>query len=48
VFRRYLLQQYPEFVVEKTLTGKDLEQAEALYVGNSVGGLVSVAFQAEG
>ena len=48
VFRRYLLQQYPEFVVEKTLTGKDLEQAEALYVGNSVRGLVSVAFQAEG
>jgi len=48
VFRRYLLQQYPEFVVEKTLTGKDLEQAEALYVGNSVRGLVRVAFQAEG
>jgi para-aminobenzoate synthetase/4-amino-4-deoxychorismate lyase len=48
VLRRYLLQQYPEFVVEKTLTGKDLEQAEAVYVGNSVRGLVRVTFQAKG
>ena len=43
VFRRYLLQKYPELVVEKTFTRKDLEQADALYVANSVRGLVRVA-----
>lgn len=48
VLRRYLLQQYPELVVEKPFFRKDLEQADALYVGNSVRGLVRVAFQAEG
>ena len=44
VLRRYLLQQYQELVVEEVLTRSDLEQAEAVYVGNSVRGLVRVAF----
>ncbi len=44
VLRRYLLQQYPELVVEEVLTRSDLEQAEAVYVGNSVRGLVRVGF----
>jgi len=44
VLRRYLLQQYPELVVEEVLTKSDLEQAEAVYVGNSVRGLVRVVF----
>jgi para-aminobenzoate synthetase/4-amino-4-deoxychorismate lyase len=43
VFRKYLLQQYPELVVEKPFTIKDIEHAEALYIGNSVRGLVRVA-----
>jgi para-aminobenzoate synthetase/4-amino-4-deoxychorismate lyase len=42
VFRKYLLQQYPELVVEKPFTIKDIEHAEALYIGNSVRGLVRV------
>jgi len=43
VFRKYLLQQFPELVVEHVFTRRDLEQAEAVYVGNSVRGLVRVA-----
>lgn len=42
VLRKYLLQEYPEIVHEVTLTQKDLEKAEAVYVGNSVRGLVRV------
>ena len=42
VLRKYLLQQYPELVVEKTFTRKDIERADAFYVGNSVRGLVKV------
>ncbi|MDX1775133.1 MAG: aminodeoxychorismate synthase component I [Desulfobulbales bacterium] len=42
VLRKYLLQQYPDTVVEKTFTGKDVKEADALYVGNSVRGLVRV------
>jgi len=42
VFRKYLLQEYPERVKEAILTRKDFERAEAVYVGNSVRGLVRV------
>jgi para-aminobenzoate synthetase/4-amino-4-deoxychorismate lyase len=42
VFRKYLLQKYPEFVEEASFTREDIEQADALYVGNSVRGLVRV------
>jgi para-aminobenzoate synthetase/4-amino-4-deoxychorismate lyase len=44
VLRRYLLLHYPGLVVEKTFTRKDFELAEAVYVGNSVRGLVRVTF----
>jgi para-aminobenzoate synthetase/4-amino-4-deoxychorismate lyase len=44
VFRGYLLQQFPGLVVEKIFRRRDLEQAEAVYVGNSVRGLVQVTF----
>ncbi len=43
VLRRYLLQQFPELVVEEAFSKRDLEQAEAVYVGNSVRGLVRVS-----
>ena len=42
VLRNRLLQEYPEFVREASFTRKDLEQADAVYVGNSVRGLVRV------
>ncbi|OGQ86386.1 MAG: aminodeoxychorismate synthase, component I [Deltaproteobacteria bacterium RIFOXYD12_FULL_56_24] len=42
VFRRYLLAQPNLPVREAILTHQDLEQAEALFVGNSVRGLVQV------
>ena len=44
VLRRYLLQQFPELVMEKKFTIDDIEHSEALYVGNSVRGLVRVEF----
>jgi len=42
VLRNHLLEVYPELVVEAPFTRKDIEQAEAVYVGNSVRGLVKV------
>jgi len=45
VLRKYLLSEYPELVKEKVLTPKDLEQSEAIYVGNSVRGLVRVKIE---
>jgi para-aminobenzoate synthetase/4-amino-4-deoxychorismate lyase len=42
VLRKYLLQKYPKIVVEKTFTRREIEQADAVYVGNSVRGLVRV------
>ncbi len=42
VFRRFLLEHAPLPVREAILTRRDLEQAEALFVGNSVRGLVQV------
>ncbi|MEW6594161.1 MAG: aminodeoxychorismate synthase component I [Thermodesulfobacteriota bacterium] len=42
IFRRHLLATSPLPVAEATLTLADLRQAEALYVGNSVRGLVAV------
>lgn len=42
VLRSYLLHEHPEYMAEAILTRKDLEQAEAVYVGNSVRGLVRV------
>lgn len=43
VLRKYLLQRYPAILVEKVMTPEDLKSAEAIYVGNSVRGLVRVA-----
>jgi para-aminobenzoate synthetase/4-amino-4-deoxychorismate lyase len=45
VFRNYLLQKYPEFFVEKPFFRKELEAADALYVCNSVRGLVQVTLE---
>ena len=42
VFRNHLLQEYPELVEEASFARKDIEQADAVYVGNSVRGLVRV------
>jgi len=42
VFRRHLLERSPLPVREAILTRQDLAQAEALFVGNSVRGLVQV------
>jgi para-aminobenzoate synthetase/4-amino-4-deoxychorismate lyase len=42
VFRRYLMEQAPLLVRESILTRRDLEKAEAIFVGNSVRGLVQV------
>lgn len=46
VFRRHLLAASPEPVAEAILTLDDLRRAEALYVGNSVRGLVAVKLAA--
>lgn len=43
VFRQYLLRTGPEPVVEAVLGKEDLQTAEAIYVGNSVRGLVQVS-----
>jgi para-aminobenzoate synthetase/4-amino-4-deoxychorismate lyase len=42
VFRRYLLEHAPMPVREAILTRRDMEQAEAIFVGNSVRGLIRV------
>jgi para-aminobenzoate synthetase/4-amino-4-deoxychorismate lyase len=42
VFRRHLLETAPLPVREAILTRQDLEQAEAIFVGNSVRGLIQV------
>jgi len=42
IFRRYLLERFPDQVQEKILTRTDLDGADAIYVGNSVRGLVRV------
>ncbi|HIJ89867.1 MAG: aminodeoxychorismate synthase component I [Desulfobulbaceae bacterium] len=42
VFRRYLLEHSPLPVREVILTRRDIEQAEALFVGNSIRGVVQV------
>ncbi len=42
VLRKYLLQNFPGRVVEKILTKEALQQAERVFVGNSVRGLVQV------
>jgi branched-subunit amino acid aminotransferase/4-amino-4-deoxychorismate lyase len=36
------LEKYPELVREASFTSKDMEEADAVYVGNSVRGLVRV------
>ncbi|MFC1826787.1 aminodeoxychorismate synthase component I [Thermodesulfobacteriota bacterium] len=43
VFRNFLLKESPEIIEEASFTRKDIEQAEAVYVGNSVRGLVRVS-----
>ena len=47
VFRKYLLQKYPELVEEASFTREEIEQADAVYVGNSVRGLVRVKLRIE-
>ncbi|MBW2467148.1 MAG: aminotransferase class IV, partial [Deltaproteobacteria bacterium] len=42
VLRNHLLRQYPGLVEETVLTRKDMKQADSVYVGNSVRGLVQV------
>lgn len=42
VLRKFLLLRYPDIVIEKACTKKDVEQADAVFVGNSVRGLVRV------
>ena len=42
VLRNHMLHQYPELVLEESFTRKDVEQADAVYVDNSVRGLVRV------
>lgn len=43
VLRSYLLQRFPGLVLEESFTPEDLARAEAVYVGNSVRGLVRVS-----
>jgi para-aminobenzoate synthetase/4-amino-4-deoxychorismate lyase len=43
ILRNHLLQRFPELVVEKPFTRSELEQADAVYVGNSVRGLLKVS-----
>ena len=45
ILRNYLMQQFPQFVVEKPFATRELEQADAVYVGNSVRGLVRVKLE---
>jgi para-aminobenzoate synthetase/4-amino-4-deoxychorismate lyase len=42
VLRDHMLHEYPDLVEEAPFTKRDIEQAEALFVGNSVRGLVKV------
>jgi para-aminobenzoate synthetase/4-amino-4-deoxychorismate lyase len=42
VLRNHLLHEYPDLVEEAPFIMKDIEQSDALYVGNSVRGLVRV------
>jgi len=42
ILRRHLLDRYPDTVIEAPLSRKDVETADALYVGNSVRGLVKI------
>jgi len=48
VLRRHLFKHPPLPIEERTLTREDLRGAEAVYVGNSVRGLVRVDVRAEG
>ena len=43
VFREYLLEQYPEILFKKLLSPEDLTDADAIYMANSVRGLVQVS-----
>jgi len=47
ILRKHLLQKYPEFVEEASFTREDIEQADAVFVGNSVRGLVRVQLRIE-
>ena len=47
VFRKHLLQKYPDVVEEALFRREDIELAEAVYVGNSVRGLVRVKVRSE-
>jgi para-aminobenzoate synthetase/4-amino-4-deoxychorismate lyase len=42
VLREYLLSKYPERIIEAHITRNELEHAQAIYVGNSVRGLIQV------
>jgi para-aminobenzoate synthetase/4-amino-4-deoxychorismate lyase len=45
VLREYLLATFPERIIEAHITRNELKQAEALFVGNSVRGLVQVKLE---
>lgn len=45
VFRKHFMENSPVPVEEKIVTKKDLENAEALYIGNSVRGLIKVILE---
>jgi para-aminobenzoate synthetase/4-amino-4-deoxychorismate lyase len=42
VLREYLMSRYPDRIIEAPISKKELEQAEAVFVGNSVRGLTQV------
>jgi len=47
ILRRHLLDRYPDTVIEAGLSREDVETADAVYVGNSVRGLVKVKLKIE-
>jgi len=48
VFRRHFIRNCPVPIREQVLHEKDLHEADALYIGNSVRGLVQVALRMQG
>lgn len=45
IFRKHFIENSPVLIEEKIITRKDLESAEALYIGNSVRGLIQVVLE---
>ncbi len=44
-FRAHLLKTYPQYIQEKALTQKDMEEADHIYMVNSVRGLIKVELE---